>query len=98
MEEPLNWSDARDVCTARGERLAQPDTQGKHQFLTEKLRSAKGLTSNGLTKYAAVWFGASRNPQDINQWLYTDGSEVTYTSWTTGMNNKYLFCLNFSYF
>ena len=79
MEEQLNWSDARDVCTARGERLAQPDTQGKNQFLAEKLRTAQGFTGDG------VWFGASRNVQNINQWLYTDGSELAFTSWDSGI-------------
>ena len=85
MNLELTWKEAKDVCTARGARLAQPDTQGKNQFLKEKLRSAKGLTTNGLTTHAGVWFGASRNPQDINQWLYTDGSEVAFTSWSKGI-------------
>ena len=80
MNLELTWKEAKDVCTARGARLAQPDTQGKNQFLKEKLSTAKGLT-----KYAGVWFGAGRNPQDINQWLYTDGSEVAFTSWSKGI-------------
>ena len=75
MEEQLNWSDAKDACIARGERLAYPDTQGKNLFLMEKLRTAQGFTGDG------VWFGASRNPLNISQWLYTDGSELAYTSW-----------------
>ena len=80
MEEKLNWFDAKDACTARGERLAQPDNQGKNQFLTEKLRTTTDITSGG------VWFGASRNPQNISQWLYTDGSELAITSWSSGIS------------
>ena len=87
MNLELTWKEAKDVCTARGARLAQPDTQGKNQFLKEKLSTAKGLTTNGLTTHAGVWFGASRNPQDINQWLYTDGSAVVFTSWGPGRGN-----------
>ena len=91
MEEHSNWSDARDVCTARGERLAQPDNQGKNQFLTEKVRTAKGFTGDG------VWFGASRNAQDISQWLYTDGLEVAFTSWNSGLFN-YKLCRSIQVF
>ena len=80
MKEKLNWFDAKDACTARGERLAQPDNQGKNLFLTEKLRTATDITSDG------VWFGASRNPQNINQWLYTDGSELAITCWSSGIS------------
>ena len=76
----MSWFDAKNACTARGEQLAQPETQGKNQFLTEKLRTAQGITGDG------VWFGASRNPQNISQWQYTDGSELAYTSWASGIS------------
>ena len=77
----LTWKEATDVCIARGEQLVQPDNPGKNQFLVEKLRTIADFTSNG------AWFGASRNPQDINQWLYTDGSAVVFTSWGPGRGN-----------
>ena len=79
MYQKSSWPEARDTCIARGGRLAQPDDQGKNQFLIEKLRTKADFTSEG------AWLGASRNPQDINQWLYTDGSEVAFTSWSKGI-------------
>ena len=85
MEEQLNWYDAKDACTARGVRLAQPDTQEKNQFLLEQLKALKGFTGKG------VWFGASRNPQNINQWLYTDGSELAFTSWKKGISTTAIY-------
>ena len=57
----------------------QPDSHGKSIFLIEKLRTIKGFISSG------AWFGASRNSREIYQWLYTDGSEVVFTNWKSGM-------------
>ena len=56
----------------------QPDSPGKSKFLIEKLTTIKGFISSG------AWFGASRNSQEIYQWLYTDGSEVVFTNWKSG--------------
>ena len=61
-----------------GARLVHPDNQGKNQFLMEKLNNTKDLISYG------IWFGASRDPNAINNWVYTDGSAMNYTSWQKG--------------
>ena len=50
--------------------------------IEEKLRTTTDINSDG------VWFGASRNPQNISQWLYTDGSELAITSWRSGISTR----------
>ena len=78
VNQVSTWAEAKDACTARGARLVQPDSHGKHIFLIEKLRTAEAFSNSG------AWFGASRNPQEVSQWLYTDGSEVVFTKWKSG--------------
>ena len=78
VNQDSTWNEAKDACTARGARLVQPDSHGKSIFLIEKLKTTKEFISSG------VWFGASRNPQEVDQWLYTDGSQLSFTSWQSG--------------
>ena len=78
VNQESTWNEANGVCTGRGARLVQPDSQEKSIFLIEKLRTTKGFYSSG------AWLGASRNSQETNQWLYTDGSEVVFTNWKSG--------------
>jgi len=73
VQTESTWSEAKDACTDRGERLAQPDTEHKNDFLVEKLKTVSFGGSDG------IWFGASRNDQD--QLLYIDGSKIGYESW-----------------
>ena len=74
IKENRNWTQARDYCSSRGDRLVQPDSELKNRFLKEKLQS---LNLEG------VWIGAMKNPND-GKWYYTDGSLVSFTNWASG--------------
>ena len=95
VNQDSSWNEANEVCTGRGARLVQPDSQEKIIFLTEKLRATKGFISSG------AWLGVSRNSNETNQWLYTDGSEVNSTNWKSGrgilavsISIRYIFLTN----
>ena len=81
VQQGMNWTEARDACTALGARLVQPDTPEKNNHIVEQLRSI------GLRNY---YFGASRYPNgDLNspvtdQWTYSNGSPVTFNNWGPG--------------
>ena len=49
LKYPMTWFRAREACTARGARLAQPDNHRKNDFIVEKLKSVGQTT---------CWFGA----------------------------------------
>ena len=79
IQENRNWTQARDYCSSRGDRLVQPDSELKNRFLKEKLQN--------LNPKEGVWIGAMRNPND-SWWYYTDGSSSSFTNWAKGSGWK----------
>ena len=75
VKDKLNWTDSRDSCSAMGARLAQPDSKPKN---TEIVRGILDL--GGWEPF----FGASKDPNGLNQWQFTDGSAVNFTDWRPG--------------
>ena len=75
VKERVNFTDARDACAAMGGRLAQPDSQPKNDEIVR-----------GIVKFGGEvpFLGASKDPNGLNQWQYTDGSAVTFTDWRPG--------------
>ena len=71
VKKDVSWNEAQEFCTARGTRLAQPDSQMK----------SDNIRANIPTNSPQSWFGARKV---INQWQYTDGSTLTFTDWSQG--------------
>ena len=72
----VNWNAAKSACKAMGSSLAMLKTHAEQQAVWRK-----------VAKH--VWIGLHRNPNDISQWLWVDGSRVTDTNWYTGEPNNY---------
>merc|ERR1740128_1369893 len=71
----LTWN----ACTAKQARLAQPDSQPKNAEIVRAI-----LEFGGVEPY----FGASKDPNGLNQWQYTDSSAVNFTDWRSGQPNN----------
>ena len=90
VKSELSWQEAADACTqaAQQAQLAKLDSKLKSDLAMEKFRLLRA-TSNAF----GAWFGARRDPNANNNWIFTDGSAVDYTSWGPGrgkllINNK----------
>ena len=81
VKSKMSWSSAKDACTqaAQQAQLAKLDSKLKNDLAMEKLRAIKEATT-----YFGAWFGASRDPNAINNWIFTDGSAMDFNSWSPG--------------
>ena len=77
----MSWQEAADACTqaAQQAQLAKLDSKLKNDLAMEKVRLIVRDTSD-----FGAWFGARRDPNANNNWIFTDGSAVNYTSWGPG--------------
>ena len=85
FKERLNFTNARDACNAMGGRLAQPDSQLKNAEIVR-----------GIIQFGGVvpLLGASKDPNGLNQWQYTDGSAVNFTDWRAGKGHLFQYTKN----
>ena len=81
VKSELSWQEAADACTqaAQQAQLAKLDSKLKNDLAREKLRLIKPIGA-----WFGAWFGARRDPNANNNWIFTDGSAVNYTSWGPG--------------
>ena len=79
VKSKLSWQEAADACTAQQAQLAKLDSKLKNDLALEKLGIIEGATN-----IFEIWFGARRDPNANNNWIFTDGSAVNYTSWGPG--------------
>ena len=77
---PLDWNSAKSACEALGSSLALPNSKAKSREFPQLLKSA------GASKLY-WWIGLYRNPKNLRQWLWVDGSTAYFTSWDTGEPN-----------
>ena len=77
VKSELSWQEAADACSSKQAQLAKLDSKLKNDLAMEKLRSFN-------ERETGAWFGASRDPNANNNWIYTDGSAVDYTNWGPG--------------
>ena len=86
VKSELSWQEAADACTqaAQQAQLAKLDSKLKSDLAMEKFRLLRA-TSNAF----GAWFGVRRDPNANNNWIFTDGSAVNYTSWGLGRGKLY---------
>ena len=77
---PLDWNSAKSACEALGSSLALPNSKAKSREFVQLLKSA------GASKLY-LWIGLYRDPKNLRQWLWVDGSTLFFTSWDTGEPN-----------
>ena len=73
----LDWNSAKSACEALGSSLAVPNSTAKSREFPQLLKSA------GASKLY-WWIGLYRDPKNLRQWLWVDGSTAYFTSWDTG--------------
>ena len=76
VEQRLTWSEAKAYCEARGDKLAEPDSQEKN----EKIKAELNIE---VDTWMQFWFGL-RKVANSNQWQYTDGSALGFSNWGSG--------------
>ncbi|XP_069801771.1 C-type lectin-like [Dendropsophus ebraccatus] len=70
------WENSKELCAGRnGILIAIRDEFEMTSLLT-------------IIKQGRYWIGLKRDPKDIETWLWTDGSPVTYSAWNEGEPNN----------
>ncbi|KAL9968065.1 hypothetical protein ACROYT_G026392 [Oculina patagonica] len=71
----VTWNTAKSACEGLGSNLVAINSQAELQALASKIPDA------------FMWIGLYRDPKDKSRWLWSDGSQVTYTHWAKGEPN-----------
>lgn len=66
-----NWQAAKTTCESMGSTLAIVNSQAEQQALKPHI------------KRTSTWIGLHRHLSDKTNWLWVDGSRLTYTHWAT---------------
>ena len=88
VKSKMTWSDAKIACESQQAQLAKLDSKLKNDLAMEKLAANWDATTN-----LGAWFGAIRDPNAIDNWIFTDGSAMEFTSWASG-RGKILMYMN----
>ena len=69
--QSLTWSAANSLCEEFGSKLAVINSEAKNQAISAILSTDK------------AWIGLYRDPKNHANWLWVDGSRLSYTNWGT---------------
>ncbi|CAH1267173.1 HGF [Branchiostoma lanceolatum] len=78
MKDKVSWNTAKSKCERLGANLASVKDQGENNFIKDLIVGAP----KGRVPY--VWLGLHKVGK---KWMWTDGSQVTYTNWAPGEPN-----------
>ena len=76
VETPMTWNDARKYCQVINRDLASIQNEVEHDKLMAAIKSGSWSWWIGLT-----------DEEEEGKWLWSDGREVTFTSWHSGYPN-----------
>ncbi|XP_040203044.1 perlucin-like protein isoform X2 [Rana temporaria] len=76
QDEGVSWDRSQEECEKRN---------GVIVILKDKAELDSLLPTIGYQRY---WLGLRRDNKDINNWLWADGSRLTFSAWNTGEPNN----------
>ncbi|KAK5607004.1 hypothetical protein CRENBAI_010277 [Crenichthys baileyi] len=76
VPRPLSWDGAEKNCLSMGANLASVQDMNEYH----QIKSVISMASSGSKE---TWIGGT-NVQELNIWLWTDGSPFSYTHWCPG--------------
>jgi len=79
IDKKRRWVDAKSLCHQDGGDLASIRNAREWQFV-------KGILANTSSGVTHVWLGANDEKKEGN-WVWTDGSSVTYSDWDSSQPN-----------
>lgn len=82
-QQPRNFDDALEFCRSRGGSLVDETNPALQGFLSWELWRKHRGDPNGQ-----YWMGAVRDPDDVNNWKWIDGRDVTVSFWNLPGGNE----------
>ncbi|XP_014829528.1 PREDICTED: ladderlectin-like [Poecilia mexicana] len=79
--KPMSWARAERNCLSMGANL------GSVQDLNE-YRQIQAMIATASYEVKTAWIGGT-DAQELNIWLWSDGSRFTYTDWCSGEPSNY---------
>ncbi|KAJ7376149.1 hypothetical protein OS493_036755 [Desmophyllum pertusum] len=79
---PSNWFAAQINCSNYNAHLVTVSSERENAFLIREIIT-KQLQSRHF------WIGLQRAPFDINNWLWVDGTRLTFSDWYSGQPDNY---------
>ncbi|XP_075711502.1 C-type lectin-like [Rhinoderma darwinii] len=70
------WEKSSEICSEHNAILITIKDSLEMSTLFSTIRTSR------------YWIGLKRNPEDINVWVWTDGSPLTYSAWNEGEPNN----------
>ncbi|XP_047242148.1 ladderlectin-like isoform X2 [Girardinichthys multiradiatus] len=90
VPRPLSWAAAERNCLSMGANLASVQDMNEYHQIQNIIQMASSMSKE-------AWIGGS-NAQELNIWLWTDGSRFSYTHWCPGEpNSSNQRCLQMNY-
>ena len=71
-----NWTSARQVCTSAGMEMVSIHSEEEQDWVL--------ATVNGIFDWGQLWIGGFRNPNNLGQFLWTNGRPWDYAAWGSG--------------
>ncbi|KAK8742165.1 hypothetical protein OTU49_002153 [Cherax quadricarinatus] len=82
-QQPRNFDNALEFCRSRGGSLVDETNPALQGFLSWELWRKHRGDPNGQ-----YWMGAVRDPEDINNWKWINGRDVTVSFWNLPGGNE----------
>ncbi|XP_068237942.1 uncharacterized protein [Palaemon carinicauda] len=82
-QQPSNFDEALEFCRNRGGSLVDETNPALQGFLSWELWRRHRGDTNGQ-----YWMGAVRDPDDVNNWKWIDGRDVTVSFWNLPGGNE----------
>ncbi|XP_069970005.1 uncharacterized protein [Penaeus vannamei] len=82
-QQPKNFDDALEFCRSRGGSLVDETNPALQGFLSWELWRRHRGEQNGQ-----YWMGAVRDPDDVNNWKWINGRDVTVSFWNLPGGNE----------
>ncbi|XP_066975553.1 uncharacterized protein [Macrobrachium rosenbergii] len=82
-QQPRNFDEALEFCRNRGGSLVDETNPALQGFLSWELWRRHRGDTNGQ-----YWMGAVRDPDDVNNWKWIDGRDVTVSFWNLPGGNE----------
>ncbi|XP_042227360.1 uncharacterized protein LOC121869850 isoform X2 [Homarus americanus] len=82
-QQPKNFDNALEFCRSRGGSLVDETNPALQGFLSWELWRKHRGDPNGQ-----YWLGAVRDPDDVNNWKWIDGTDVTVSFWNLPGGNE----------